>query len=120
VDPDTREKMVQVRQQIEEKQKEADETDKTLAYMQDNRGKVSPEALKQREQTRAVIETELAELIRQKKRLQKRLETIDNARIEVEKNIYYGVQIVVGEVAMTVDDDLEGVSFHMEDDVIVH
>lgn len=120
VDPDTREKMLQVRQQIEEKQKEADETDKTLAYMQDNRGKISPETLQQREQTRSVIETELAELIRQKKRLQKRLETIENARIEVEKKIYYGVQIVVGETAMTVDDDLEGVSFHMEDGVIVH
>lgn len=120
VDPDTREKIVQVRRQIEEKQREADETDKTLAYMQDNRGKISPEALKQRVQTRVVIETELAELIRQKKRLQKRLETIENARIEVEKNIYYGVQIVVGENVVTVDDDLEGVSFRMEDGVIVH
>lgn len=119
-DPDAREKMVHLRQLIEEKQKEADETDKTLAYLHDNSGKVSPETLKQREQIRSVIETELAELIRQKKRLQKRLEVIDNARIEVEKNIYYGVQIAVGEYVLTVDDDLEGVTFRVEDGVIVH
>jgi len=120
VDPDAREKLALVRQHIEEKQKEADETDKTLAYMHDNSARVSPESLKQREQIRTLIETEMAELNRQKTRLQKRLETVDSARIEVEKNIYYGVQIVVGEKVLTVDDDLEAVTFRMEAGVIVH
>ena len=120
VDPDAREKLALVRQHIEEKQKEADETDKTLAYMHDNSTRVSPESLKQREQIKTLIETEIAELNRQKTRLQKRLETVDSARIEVEKNIYYGVQIVVGEKVLTVDDDLEAVTFRMEDGVIVN
>ena len=119
VDPSTREKLAGVKQQLDEKQRAAEEAEKSLAYMH-SRPLVDAEAIGQKEKARSLLETEIAELNSQKKRLLKKLNTAADARIEVEKIIFYGVQVVIGEKALTVDDDLESVTFRIEGDQIVH
>lgn len=119
VDPSTREKLAAVKQQLDEKQRAAEEAQKSVEYMR-SRPTVDVEAVAQKEKARTTLEMEVAELNSQRKRLLKKLETAADARIEVEKNIFYGVQVVIGEKALTVDDDLESVTLRIEGDQIVY
>jgi uncharacterized protein (DUF342 family) len=73
-----------------------------------------------KEMTSSHLQSEIAELTGQKRRLQKRLESVDHARIEVERTVYDGVQVVIGDKALAVDDDLENVTFHIEEDAVVY
>lgn len=120
VDPHAQEKFTIAKKQLEEKQKELEEIDKALAYVRENPTRFAPEAIKKKEQSHNWLQTEITELTGQKKRLQKRLETVDNARIEVERNIYYGVQVSIGDKTWTVDDDLENVTFRLNEEGIVY
>jgi uncharacterized protein (DUF342 family) len=120
VDPDAREKLSEVKLQLEKKQKEAEEISKTLAYVQQNPQCLDPAMVRVKEMTSSHLQSEIAELTGQKRRLQKRLESVDHARIEVERTVYYGVQVVIGDKALAVDDDLENVTFHIEEDAVVY
>jgi uncharacterized protein (DUF342 family) len=120
VDPDANEKLSEVKLQLEKKQKEAEEISKTLAYVQQNPQRFEPGIVRLKEITSSHLQSEIAELTGQKKRLLKRLESVDHARIEVERTVYYGVQVVIGDKTLAVDDDLENVTFHIEEDAIVY
>ncbi|KAF0220403.1 MAG: hypothetical protein FD174_1304 [Geobacteraceae bacterium] len=120
VDPYAQEKLALVKKQLDEKQKELEEVGKTLAYIQENPTRFAPETIKQKERSSNWLQTEVTELTGQKKRLQKKLENVDTARIKVEKNIYYGVQIAIGDKTLLVDDDLENVTFRLEEGAIVY
>ena len=117
VDPDARERLSEVRLQLEKIQKEAEEIGKTLAYVRQNPQCLDPAMVRQKVMTSSHLQSEIAELTGQKKRLQKRLESVDHARIEVERTVYDGVQVVIGDKTLTVDNDLENVTFHIEGDV---
>lgn len=119
VDPYAQEKLAAVKKQLDEKQKELEEVGKALTYIKENPTRFAPEAAKRKEQTSNWLQTEVMELTGQKKRLQKKLENVDNARIKVEKNIYYGVQVAIGDKTLMVDDDLESVTFRLEEGAIV-
>ena len=96
--------------------------DKTLAYIRENSAKVDPgiaaAALKERVHT--LLQAEIIELIGQKKRLQKRLELINNAKVEVERTIYFGTCITIGEKMLLVEDDMESKTFSSGEDGIVY
>jgi uncharacterized protein (DUF342 family) len=120
VDPDAKERLAEVRLQLEKKHKEAEETAKTLAYV-----KIRPQCLdagtvRAKEKLSLHLQSEIAELTGQKRRLEKRLEPLDHARIEVERTVHDGVQVVIGDKMLTVDDDLENVTFHIEEDSIIY
>jgi uncharacterized protein (DUF342 family) len=120
VDPDAREKLSEVKLQLEKKQKEAEEISKTLAYVRQNPQCLDPAMVRVKEMTSSHLQSEIAELTGQKRRLQKRLESVDHARIEVERTVYDGVQVVIGDKALAVDDDLENVTFHVVEDAVVY
>jgi hypothetical protein len=120
IDPDANEKLSEVRLLLEKRQKEAEEISKTLAYVQQNPQRVDPAMVRLKEMKSSHLQSEIAELTGQKKRLQKRLESVYHARIEVKRTVYDGVQVVIGDKSLGVDDDLENVTFHIEDDVIVY
>ena len=119
VDPDAKERLTEVRIQLEKKQKEAEEIAKTLAYVRQNPQRFEPGIVRFKEIASSHLQSEIAELTGQKKRLQKRLESVYNARIEVERTVHDGVQVVICDKALTVDDELEGATFHIEEDAIV-
>ena len=120
VDPDAKEKLFEVKLQLTKKQREAEEIGKSLAYVRQNPQCLDPEAIRLKEKASIHLQSEIAELAGQKKRLQKRVESIGDARIKVERTAHDGVEIVIGDKSLVVDDDLENVTFHVEEDSIVY
>jgi len=119
-DPDAKERLSENRLQLEKKQKELEEIGKTLTYVRQYPQCLNPEAVRVKEKAAIRLQSEIAELTGQKKRLQKRLECVDNAMIEAERTVFDGVEIVIGDKELTVDDTLENVTFHIEEDAIVY
>lgn len=119
VDPDVNEKLSAVKQQLSDKEKHLEEIDKTLAYIRDNAATVDPGMAALKERVHGLLQTEIAELNRQKKRLQKRLELVNNAKIEIENTTYFGVQIMVGDKTLTLEDDLNAKTFSIGEEGIV-
>lgn len=120
VDPAVNEKLSAVKQQLADKEKRQEEIDKTLAYIRENSNKVDPGIAALKERVHSLLQSEIAELNRQKKRLQKRLELINNAKVEVEMSAYFGVQIMVGDKMLTIEDDLQSKTFSRGEEGIVY
>jgi flagellar biosynthesis/type III secretory pathway chaperone len=53
---------------------------------------LEPETIRLREKTSIHLQSEIAELTGQKKRLQKRVESVDHARIEIEHTVHAAVR----------------------------
>lgn len=111
VDPSISEKLSIVKQQLEEKEKRQEETAKTLAYIRDNPAKVDAGMAKLKERVYNIQQAEITELTGRKKSLQKRLELVNNARIEIERTVYFGVHLMVGDKTLLIEDDLESKTF---------
>ena len=62
----------------------------------------------------------LMELTGQKRRLQKRMERVENAAIRVEREVYSGVRIRIGEVTLLLEEDTVNATFRMGEDGIVY
>ncbi len=120
VDPDAKEKLFEVRFQLAKKQRDAEEISKTLAYVRQNPHRVDPATVGMKEKVSIQLQSEIAELTGREKRLQKRLESVDQARVEVERTVHDGVEVVIGDKSLAVDDDLENVTFHIEEDAVVY
>ncbi|WP_243370482.1 FapA family protein [Geotalea sp. SG265] len=120
VDPAVSEKMATVKQQLLDKEKRLEEVEKTLAYIHENPSQVDPGVAALKKKVHGLLQTEIGELNRQKKRLQKRLELINNARVEVENTIYFGAQIMVGDKTLIIEDDLDSKTFTRSEEGIVY
>lgn len=120
VDPAINEKLSAVKQQLADKEKRQEEIDKTLTYIRENANKVDPGMAALKEKVHSLLQSEIAELNRQKKRLQKRLELVNNAKVEVDSSVYFGVQIMVGDKMLTIEDDLQSKTFSRGEDGIVY
>ena len=120
VDPAVSEKLSIVKQQLADKEKRQEETAKTLAYIRDNPSKVDAGMARLKERVYDLMQAEITELNGQKKRLQKRLELVNNARIEIERTVYFGVHIMVGDKTLLIEDDLESKTFTRGDDGIAY
>jgi len=90
------------------KEREVQEFEKYLNYLREHPEKATPELLRLKERAYHGKQAEMAELAGQKKRLQKRLEPIPTARIEVAKNVYAAVKMTVSNHNHIVEEDLVG------------
>jgi uncharacterized protein (DUF342 family) len=117
-DPSATDKLTSVKNVLLSREKEMEEATKTLAYLCENPDKASSDILKEKEKAFHRLQTEIQELSGQKKRLQKRMELVDNARIKVEREVYSGVRIKIGEATLLLDQDMENVTFSMGEDGI--
>ncbi len=115
-DPYVAEKIAAVKQQVQEKDHQVEEAGKSLVYMRENPDHYEAELVTQKEEDYKRLQAELMELVGRKKRLQKRIEVIEYARVEVERTAYYGVQIAVGEKSLQIDEDTHGIMFQADQD----
>lgn len=108
VDPFVNEKLSAVVTSLELKEKEVEEFEKYLNYLHDHPEKGTPELLRLKERAYHGKQAELVELIGQKKRLQKRLEPIPNARIDVARNVFAAVKMTICNHNHIAEEDLVG------------
>jgi uncharacterized protein len=111
VDPSLNRKLEGVKEALAEKVGRLEELTKTLAYVRENPGSMEPGLLQLKERIYAKLQGELAELTGEKKRLQKRLEINDQARVEVEREAFLGVQVRIGGSSLQIEEDLIGPTF---------
>jgi uncharacterized protein (DUF342 family) len=119
-DPSVLDKLTSVKDMLLTKEKEMEEITKALAYLRENPNKVSPDMLKEKEKAFHRLQTEIQELSGQKRRLQKRMELVDNASIKVEREVYSGVRIKIGEMTLLLDQEMENVTFRIGEDGITY
>lgn len=108
VDPFVNEKLTAVTAAMATKEREVQEFEKLLGYLHEHPEKGTPELLRLKEKAYHGKQAELAELVNQKKRLQKRLEPIPNSRIEVARNVYAAVKMTICNHNYIVEEDLSG------------
>ncbi|TWJ33390.1 DUF342 domain-containing protein [Geobacter argillaceus] len=108
VDPFVNEKLTAVLASMEAKEREVQEFEKYLNYLREHPEKGTPELIRLKERAYHGKQTELIELVGQKKRLQKRLEPIPTARIEVARNVYAAVKMTISNHNHIVEEDLAG------------
>lgn len=113
------EKYTSVIQLLAAKEKEREETDKSLAYLRENSPRLDPEKIKEKEKIFHSLRTEIQELTGQKRRLQKRMERVENAAIRVEREVYSGVRIRIGEMTLLLEDDTVNATFRRGEEGIV-
>ena len=111
VDPSINQKLGLVKDTLEEKGGRLEELTKTLAYVRENPGSMEPGLLGLKERVYAKLQGEVAELTGEKKRLQKRMEINAQARVEVERDAFLGVQVRIGASSLQIEEDLVGPSF---------
>ena len=111
VDPSINQKLGFVKETLDEKGARLEELTKTIAYVRENPGSMESGLLQLKERVYAKLQSEVAELTGEKKRLQKRLEINAQARVEVERSAFLGVQVRIGNSSLQLDDDLLGPTF---------
>jgi uncharacterized protein (DUF342 family) len=119
VDPIIQEKYTSVIQLLAAKEKEREETDKSLAYLRENPQRFDPNMAKEKEKIFHSLRAEIQELTGQKRRLQKRMERVESAAIRVEREVYSGVRIRIGEMTLLLEEDTVNATFRMGEDGIV-
>ena len=120
VDPATRDKLAAVRHLLEVKEKELQETVKALEYLHKNPCRNAVTMLKEKHDAYLRLQTEVQELEGRKKRLQKRIKPVEDAGIVVERKVYSGVRIKIGERLLELADDLENVTFRSGEEGITY
>ncbi len=119
-DPSVQEKLTSVTHLLALKEKELKEADKSLAYIRENPDRVNPNTTKEKEKIFHCLRAEIQELTGQKKRLEKRIELVENAGIRVEHEAYGGVRIRIGGNTLLLEEDMENVVFRMGEEGIVY
>jgi uncharacterized protein len=120
VDPIIQEKHTSALRQLATKEKELEETDKSLAYIRESPHRFNPTMAKEKERIFNSLRTEIQELTGQKRRLEKRMGRVEYAAIRVEREVYSGVRIRIGEKTLLLEEDTENVTFRMGEDGIVY
>jgi uncharacterized protein (DUF342 family) len=113
VDPALNQKLGLVKETIAEKGGRLEELTKTIAYVKENPGSMEPGLLNLKERVYAKLQSEMAELTGEKKRLQKRMEINGQARVEVERDALLGVQVRIGSSSHQIEEDLLGPTFRL-------
>jgi uncharacterized protein len=111
VDPSINQKLGFVKDSLEEKGGRLEELTKTIAYVRENPATMEPGLLLLKERVYAKLQSEVAELTGEKKRLQKRMEINALARVEVERDAFLGVQVRIGNASLQIEEDLSGPTF---------
>jgi len=116
VDPSLNQKLSFVKESLEEKGARLEELTKTIAYVRENPGSMEPGLFQLKERVYSKLQGEIAELTGEKKRLQKRMEVNAQARIEVERDVFLGVQVRIGNASLQLEDDLLGPTFVLNEE----
>ena len=111
VDPSINQKLGFVKETLDEKGGRLEELTKTLAYVRENPGSMEPGLMQLKERVYAKLQSEIAELTGEKKRLQKRMEVNAQARIVVERDAFLGVQVRIGNASLQIEEDLLSPTF---------
>jgi uncharacterized protein len=119
-DPSLNRKLDAVKTALADKGRLIEELTKTLAYVKENPASMEPGLLKLKERVYAKYLGEIAELTGEKKRLQKRMEIIAQARVEVERDAFIGCQIKIGGNTFHIEEDLLSPSFTLTEEGIVY
>lgn len=120
VDPTVQEKFTFAKQALHGKEKEQLEAARALDYYRENPGRTAPEEVKTREKILRGLQTEIQELTGQLRRLKRRCNQIENAAIKVERQVYCGVKISIGEKTLLLENDLDSVTFTLGEHGIVY
>jgi len=119
VDPMASEKLDEVNGLLLSREKDLQEVEKDLAYCRENPGRVDADRSRELKESLSSLQEELTELAQQKKRLLKRLEPDAEACVEVERDIYYGVVVRIGDRQSQLDDDQFGGTFRRIENEVV-
>ncbi|MBT0663469.1 DUF342 domain-containing protein [Geobacter pelophilus] len=111
VEPMVSERLKETQQLIEAKEKELEEIEKDRVYCREHPERFTADRSQQLEHGYQELQSNLAELFGQKKRLQKQLTPDPDACVEVERDIFYGVSVKIGEHHFLVEDDQFGGTF---------
>lgn len=113
VDPYARRRLEEVDRALAEKEKLLAEQTKTLSYLH-SAHRDDADSVRRA----ARLQDELEKLRREKKRLKKRLEPLEWARIKVLGKVYCGTRIMVGDKRLDCEDDMEGGDFRLVDGAV--
>ena len=120
VDPSLSRKLDIAKDAITEKERLMEELSKTLTYVRENPESMEPVLVKLKERVFAKYQGETAELTRETKRLQKRMEINLQARVAVERNAFIGTQIRIGERMLQIEEDLTSPTFALTEQGICY
>lgn len=120
VDPALNRKLETVQDTLAEKQRQMDELTKTIAYVKENPESMEPGLFNLKQRIYIKYQGEIAELIGEKKRLQKRMEINAQARVEVERDAFLGAQIRIGSSVTQIEEDLTSPTFTLGEEGITY
>lgn len=92
---------------------------KAISSLKNNPTRQAQEMLKKTLLTRKSIEEKMAILATEKSRLKTEQVRVQNAKLTVDKTIYAGVQITIGGISKTIDEDLGRRSFAIEEGKLI-
>lgn len=115
LDPQVREKISSVKLKLHEKERELEENGKKLEYYLANPSKAPQEKIDETRKISEKLTAAIMELTGEKKRLQKRLESVADAKIVSESSVRSGVLICIGTKSLLVDEDLGSTTFRLEE-----
>ena len=118
VDPSLSRKLETVKDALSDKTRLMEELTKTLAYVKENPGSMEPGLLNLKERIYAKYQGEAAELAGETRRLQKRMEIYAQARVEVERDVFFGTQIRIGASTLQIEEDLVNPTFTLTEEGI--
>ena len=119
VEPMASERLNEVQRLIESKTKGLEEIEKDRAYCLEHPDRFEADRGSQLEHEYQLLQSKLAELVGQKKRLQKQLVPDPDACVEVERDIFYGVTVKIGDRSYIVEDDHFGGAFRIVEEELV-
>lgn len=105
VEPMASERLTEVQHLLESAEKGFEELEKDIAYCHEHPERFDSGRCSQLERDRQSLQSKIAELAGQKKRLQRKLVPDPDAVVEVEREIFYGVSVKIGDRQLIVDDD---------------
>lgn len=120
VDPALNKKLEIVQDALAEKERLIEELAKTLAYVRDNPGSMEPGLLALKQRIYVKYEGDIAELVSEEKRLQKRMEINAQAQVVVERDVFLGAQIRIGSKALQIEEDLMNPTFALGEEGVIY
>lgn len=108
VEPTASERLEEVQVLIDSKERQVAEIEKDRVYCWEHPERLGADRCMLLDRESQDLQSAFAELIGQKKRLQRKLVPDPDACVEVERNIFQGVSVKIGERLLVVENDLHG------------
>lgn len=119
-DPQIQDRLRSMAAEQGEWDKKMEEMEKVLAFAKQNPGKISPESLLRAEKTHLDAQTRAKILHEEFETLNKKLLLLEDGQVVVEKNIYEGVEVIVGGVRNKIIAERGPGVFHLREGELVY